>query len=480
MKLTWLMDFYINNNVSNAIQIIISIAIIFSMAFLLTRLTKLVKLPNVTAYIISGVIIGPYVLNMIPEFMIDGMAFLSDVAMAFIAFSIGRYFDIASLKKGLGKIVVITLFETIFATVGVGLLMWAFNLPIYIALLLGSIAATTSSVSTMMTIKQYRCTGEFVETTLKVIAFDNIISLILFSLMLSISKANLDSSSNNVFLTIFLPILLNILVILIGGFFGFILSKIITPNRTKDNRLILTVAMNLFLVGICGLLSLIDKNVSLSPLLGSMAFGVIYVNLTKDSKIVSQLSDFGAPITLLFFVRSGMSFNLPSLLNIGLIGLVYLVSRVVFKYLGSIIGALVTKSNKNVIKYLGMPLIPQAGVSIGLASLVAASLGEITPYADTIQSIIIATGIIYEFIGPALAKLSLKLAGGLTEENIKKVKSGEIKRIDTSSMLHDAPSEEDTEEHLAKLKMLNSLELNVDKANRYIHTKEYGDSFKNE
>ena len=184
MKLTWLMDFYINNNVSNAIQIIISIAVIFSVAFLLTRLTKLVKLPNVTAYIISGVIIGPYVLNMIPEFMIDGMAFLSDVAMAFIAFSIGRYFDIASLKKGLGKIVVITLFETIFATVGVGLLMWAFNLPIYIALLLGSIAATTSSVSTMMTIKQYRCTGEFVETTLKVIAFDNIISLILFSLML--------------------------------------------------------------------------------------------------------------------------------------------------------------------------------------------------------------------------------------------------------------------------------------------------------
>ncbi|MDD7375674.1 MAG: cation:proton antiporter, partial [Bacilli bacterium] len=334
MKLTWLMDFYINNNVSNAIQIIISIAVIFSVAFLLTRLTKLVKLPNVTAYIISGVIIGPYVLNMIPEFMIDGMSFLSDVAMAFIAFSIGRYFDIASLKKGLGKIVVITLFETIFATVGVGLLMWAFNLPIYIALLLGSIAATTSSVSTMMTIKQYCCTGEFVETTLKVIAFDNIISLILFSLMLSISKANLDSSSNNVFLTIFLPILLNILVILIGGFFGFILSKIITPNRTKDNRLILTVAMNLFLVGICGLLSLIDKNVSLSPLLGSMAFGVIYVNLTKDSKIVSQLSDFGAPITLLFFVRSGMSFNLPSLLNIGLIGLVYLVSRVVFKYLG--------------------------------------------------------------------------------------------------------------------------------------------------
>ena len=175
-----------------------------------------------------------------------------------------------------------------------------------------------------------------------------------------------------------------------------------------------------------------------------------------------------------------MSFNLPSLLNIGLIGLVYLVSRVVFKYLGSIIGALVTKSNKNVIKYLGMPLIPQAGVSIGLASLVATSLGEITPYADTIQSIIIATGIIYEFIGPALAKLSLKLAGGLTEENIKKVKSVEIKRNETSTKLQDAPSEEDTEEHLAKLKMLNSLKLNVDKANRYIHTKEYGDSFKNE
>lgn len=480
MNLTWLEDFYKNNNVSIAIQISISIGIILLVAFLLTRITKLLKLPNVTAYIISGVVIGPFVLNMIPNTVASGMSFVTDIALGFISFSIGRYFDVSNIKKGLGKIIVITLCESVICAVGVTLVMWACNLEFGVALILGAIASTTSAVSTMMTIKQYRCSGDFVDNTLKVIALDNVFGLLLFSVVVSISTNMLSGNANvDIFRTVFLPILLNIAVIAIGGLFGFILARIITPSRSKDNRLILTVAMVLFLIGICGLFSIIDDSISISPLLSTMIFGTTYVNLTHDSKLVDQLNDFSAPITLWFFVMSGINFKLDMIASVGIAGIAYLFVRIVLKYAGASLGAFITKSDKNTLKYLGMPLIPQAGVSIGLATLAASMLTGISDYGDKIAAIVVSTGIIYEIIGPAMAKLSLKLAGGLTEDTIKKVKKGEI-RIDTSSMLKDTEVIYNNEELLARRKALEEIKKDCEKTNRYIHTKAYKEQLNKE
>ena len=479
MNLTWLEDFYSNFKVSTPIQVIISLVIIFLGAFLLTRITKLLKLPNVTAYLFTGIIIGPAVLNMVPETIRTGMSFISTIGISFIYFSIGQYFDFANLKKGFGKIVLITVFESILTAIGVGALMYACNLPVAAALILGAIAATTSGGTTLMSIKQYQCKGEFTETCIKVLALDNVICLLMFSIILSASTNMVDSTASfDVFRTIFLPLLLNLAVIVIGGLFGLILAKIITPSRSKDNRLILSVAMILALVATCGLLSLIDKKISISPILGTMVFGAVYVNLTHDDTLIGQSNSFSAPINLLLFVLSGMNFVIMSILEVGVAGIVFFFARTVLQVGGATLGAWIAKCDKSTTKWIGVTLLPQAGTSIGLATVAATVLAPYGEMGETISTITIATGILFEILGPALTKIALKRSGAMTQETVEKVKSGVIK-VDYGSVLQDMEILE-TPERTERLNKLKEMKDSVDKANRYIHTKEYNDRLSKE
>lgn len=396
-------------NITSSVSItIISIAIMLFSGFLLTRVTKLLKLPNVTAYIVAGILIGPYVLDLIPTTFVEGTSFLADIALAFIAFSTGEFFKLDVLKKNGVKVLIITVFEALLATIVVFCVCYfILHLDLAFSVVLGALASATAPASTMMTIRQTKAKGDFVDTLLQVVALDDVVGLIAFSIATSIAAAS--SSGNVEFMSVIRPILYNILALIIGGLFGYSMKFLLSKKRTKDNRLIISIAM---LFTFCGLCTLLD----ISSLLGCMCMGMVYINVTNDDKLFKQLNYFSPPILLLFFVRSGVSFNLSALFSsssigstpIIIIGVVYFLTRIIGKYGGAYLGCLATNKDKKVRNYLGLALIPQAGVAIGLASLGARIIGGDAGAA--LETIILASSVLYELIGPACAKLSLYLS----------------------------------------------------------------------
>lgn len=393
---------------------IISIAIMLFAGFLLTRLTKLLRLPNVTAYIVAGILIGPFCLNLIPSSFVEGSSFLADIALAFIAFSTGEFFQIDVLKKNGPKVIIITVFEALLATILVFLVSYfVLRLDLSFSLVLGALAAATAPASTMMTIRQTHAQGEFVDTLLQVVALDDVVGLLAYSVAISISVA-VSSGSFNV-VSILKPIGFNLAALLIGGFCGLLMKWLMPKKRSTDNRLIISIAV---LFSFCGLCSLFD----VSPLLGCMCMSMVYINLTKDDKLFKQLNYFTPPILLLFFVRSGVSFDLSALFSsssigavpIIVIGVVYFFVRILGKYGGAYLGCLTVKKDKKVRNYLGLALIPQAGVAIGLAALGARTLGG--EEGNALETIILASSVLYELIGPACAKLSLYLSKSYSKD----------------------------------------------------------------
>ncbi|MFA5692665.1 MAG: cation:proton antiporter [Acholeplasmataceae bacterium] len=391
--------------------VLIGIAIMLFASFLMTRLTKLAKLPNVTAYIFTGVIIGPYVLNLIKPDLIDGMDFLTDIALAFIAFGVGRFLRLEALKRGGKKILIITLFESMLASVLVFLGMYfIFGLNLEFSLLLAAIASATAPASTMMTIRQTRAKGHFVETILQVVSLDDAISLILFSVSIAIMTASHSEGAIN-FWHIAMPILLNLAVVVAGFISGYILHLLITTKRTTDNKLIIAIATIMLFTGVAATLGI-------SPLLGGMAMGMAYINFSNDEGLFKQLDYFSPPILSLFYVLSGMRLDLTILLGLVGAGVAYFLIRIIGKYAGASLGSYLAKSTPENIKYLGLALIPQAGVSIGLAALGSRTLIEygLVNEAALLTTIIIASGILYEIFGPVSAKLSLYLSGSYEVE----------------------------------------------------------------
>ncbi len=387
---------------------IISISIMLFVGFLLTRITKLIKLPNVTAYIVAGILIGPYCLNLIPSSFVTNTSFLADISLAFIAFSTGEFFRFDTLKKNGGKVVVITVFEALLASILVfAVTYFIMHLTLPFSIILGALAAATAPASTMMTIRQTKSKGDFVDTLLQVVALDDVVGLIAYSVAISIAMASIAGSFS--FISIIKPILINLVALIVGGLFGFLMKLLMPKKRSKDNRLIISIAL---LFTYCGLCSLVD----VSPLLGCMCMSTIYINITNDDKLFKQLNYFTPPILLLFFVRSGVSFDLKALVSssaigsvpIIVIGVVYFFVRIIGKYGGAYLGALIVKKDKKVRNYLGLALIPQAGVAIGLAAMGARTIGG--EVGAALETIILASSVLYELIGPACAKLSLYLS----------------------------------------------------------------------
>lgn len=396
---------------------IIAIAIILVCGFAMTRITKLLKLPNVTAYIIVGILIGPFCLDLIPNSVIEGTDFISDIALAFIAFSVGEFFKLKSLKKNGAKTIVITLFEALLATTLVFVLTFVIlKLDIVLCVVLSALAAATAPTSTAMTIRQTKAKGNFVDTLLQVIALDDVLSLIAFSISLSIAGVFLSDGGNLSAGTVIMPIVINIGIMVLGGFFGFFLKVLMPQKRTTDNRLIILISLLFLFCGICALLDI-------SPLLGCLAMGMVYINVTGDDKLFKQINYFSPPIMLIFFVRSGLNLQLDSLFtptgNTGsvpiiAIALLYFLIRMIGKYCGAFLGATVIKADAKVRNYVGLALIPQAGVAIGLSAMAARTLGG--EIGENLQTIILASSILYELIGPACAKLSLYLSGSISNK----------------------------------------------------------------
>ena len=348
-----------------AASVIISVALMLLSGFLMTRLTKLLRLPNVTAYIIAGILIGPYCLDLVPQRIIDGMDFLSDVALAFIAFSTGEFFKLSVLKKNGWKVVWITLLEAFAASAFVFVLtFFVFRLELAFSVVLAALASATAPASTMMTIRQTKAKGDFVDTLLQVVAL-----------------------------------------------VGLVMKLLMPAKRSTDNKLIISVALLFAFCGVCAMMEV-------SPLLGCMAMGTVYTNIAENDKLFKQLGYFSPPILLLFFVRSGMNFKLNALFsasgNLGgvpliAVGVGYFIVRILGKYVGAWLGCAAVGKEKRTRKYLGLALIPQAGVAIGLAALGARTLGGVM--GNDLETIILASSILYELLGPGCAKLALYLSG---------------------------------------------------------------------
>lgn len=367
----------------------------------LSRFAKKFHLPNVTGYLFAGLIIGPYMLNIIPLEAVESIGILSELALGFIAFSIGSEFKISYFKRvGLTPIV-IAIFEATLAVILVDIALILIGIELPFALVLGSIAAATAPAATIMVIKQYKAKGPMTETLLSVVAIDDAIALILFGISVAIAKS-FGSESENILLTLIDPLWEILFSLGLGAILGVVLTYVSKFFESRGNRLSLAFAF------VFTAIYLADTYHG-SSLMTVMTLSAVYANLYRNVDTILELTERATPpLFIIFFVLSGAHLNVSVLPTIGLIGTVYILVRVIGKYLGAYLGALLMKANKNIRNYLGPALIPQAGVAIGLTFVA----NDVVPeYASAIRAVILCATLIYELVGPAIAKISLQKAG---------------------------------------------------------------------
>jgi len=396
------------------LNITLILGLAMAAGLLSTRLMKLLNLPNVTGYLIIGLLLGPFVGHLFSEQAISDFSILSDIALGFIAFSIGCEFKLSSLKKIGGKVVIITLFQALLTAVVVALAVFAFSRDVALSLTLGAIATATAPAATLMVVRQYKAKGPVVDTLLPVVAFDDAIGLIVFSVLLSISKVVATNSSLTAEAILLAPLVEIFLSLAIGAALGALLALVMRFFKSRANRLTLMITTVFLGVGLTKLFAFIDWY-SLSSLLLCMMIGAVFANMRSDSNLVVEGVDrWTPPLFMFFFILSGAELDVRVIVTVGLIGVVYIVARSVGKYFGAYLGALSTKSDKNVRHYLGFTLLPQAGVAIGMAKVVSEEMPS--DIGVKIVTVTLCSVLFFELIGPIITKLALMRAGEIIKE----------------------------------------------------------------
>ena len=335
------------------------------------RMAKHLRLPNVTVYLVAGLLIGPAVLGLLSEDFLDGISLISDVALGFIAFSIGNEFKLSYFKRVGAAPIVIACMESLFAVLFVvcGLLISGQSLPF--SLVLGAIAAATAPAATIMVIKQYRAKGPVTESLLSVVAIDDATALILFSLAVAVAQA-VTNSGASLGASLLAPVKEIGGALVVGAALGFAFLLPLRFFKKQGNRLSLIVGFIFAGLGLAEWLGLSD-------LLLCMAMGAVIANFSPDvGKLMDICDSVTPPIFMLFFVASGADLKLSVLPTVGIIGVIYILLRIVGKMFGASLGAAICKCDKTVRKYLGPCLLPQAGVAIGL-SLAAGEVCRSSP-----------------------------------------------------------------------------------------------------
>jgi Kef-type K+ transport system membrane component KefB len=381
------------------------LALLLFSGLIIGRVVKLIRLPNVTGYLIAGLIIGPFGLSLISENMTTDLEVISEIALAFIAFTIGAGFKLSYIRRVGMTPVVIAILEGLTASVIVTLVLVLVGVDVEIALLLGAIASATAPAATIMIIKQYRSKGPVTETLLSVVALDDAVALILFGFVAAIVNVMQNPGEISIALTIIRPLLEIIGSFAVGFLLGLLFLVFMRYFKKDSNRLIIT-------TGLVFLGSALANMLGLSSLLLCMCIGAMLVNVSLDAdKIFKTVDSVTPPIFLMFFVVSGMSLDITILPKIGLIGVIYIVFRVIGKILGVYLGSRLMKAPPAVKKYLGLSLIPQAGVAIGLALITTRILPQ---YGEIIQAVVLGATFIYELTGPIITKVSLQKAGEIS------------------------------------------------------------------
>lgn len=397
-------------------NILLVIGIAMAAGLLMSRVIRLLKLPNVTAFLLAGLIIGPCVSNLVTKEQVESMHVITEVALGFIAYAIGGEFKLSYLKK-IGKTpIIITMFQGLATAfcVDVGLILCGYDVPL--ALLLGAIALATAPAATLMVVRQYKAKGNVTQMLLPVVAMDDALGLMVFSISASVAGAMLGGEMT-VSSMVLEPLYEIGVSLLVGAALGAVLAYSSRFFASRGNKLALSIAIVLIGVGLCDVLGL-------SSLLVCMMIGALMVNLSQQHEVLMEQCDrFTPPLFLLFFVLSGAELDLSVLPTVGLIGVLYLLFRSLGKWGGTLLGAVCVKADNNVKKYLGLTLLPQAGVAIGMSQMVAIRFPQL---AGTVTTVVLACVLVFELIGPVVTKIALIKAGEIKRETKKTVKAASV------------------------------------------------------
>ena len=379
------------------------LAIILIAGLLMGKVISYLKLPKVTGYLIAGILIGPFVLKLVPNNAVKGLTVISEAALGFIAYNIGSSLNFNKLKN-IGKgIIIISLLEALMASFVVTLAMkFIFGQTLEFSLAIGAIASATAPAATIMVLKQYNAKGPLVDTLIPVVAIDDGIAVIAFGIAIAFAKIISKGASSVSIWTFLEPFIEIFSSLLLGCAIGLGLVYLNKLFKQKESTLSLVIMAIFLVIGLAGYFNI-------SNLLACMALGGTVSNIVESkSKLLSTLDNITSPIFIAFFTISGIQLDLSVLKTVGVLGIGYVVFRVIGKILGAAIGAEIAKSEPVVKKYLGLTLVPQAGVAIGLTMIV----GEVLPSCgDYIRAIILASTVIYELIGPLCTKVAIFKAG---------------------------------------------------------------------
>ena len=414
--------------VSQTASIFLSLSVALLVGLLLSRLAKKVQLPAVTAYLVAGVLIGPFLLGRIgiPGIgitceQIEEFGLISDLALGFIAFSMGSEFRIAQLKKIGKQAIFIGVFQALFTTVIVDAALIGLHLimpdkfSVEAAIVLGAVATATAPAATLMVVKQYKAKGPVTDILLPVVALDDAVGLVVFAISFGVARS-LGMGAVNVTSIILEPVLEVILSLILGLVMGFLFTLCEKYFHSRSKRMAVSVTFVMMTVAISSMSFDINSiHIGFSSLLACMMLGTVFCNICEVSEELMERADrWTTPILILFFVISGAELDLSVFADVMvvLVGVVYIISRSLGKYFGAGTSARLSKCDPNVVKYLGITLLPQAGVSLGMA-IKAVELG---PEGTIVRNITLFAVLVYEIVGPFLTKVALTKAGDINEE----------------------------------------------------------------
>lgn len=410
-------------------NVFLTLSIALLSGLLLSRLAKKVGLPAVTAYLVAGVIIGPYLLGQFGiGFNSDSNSpehykILCDLALGFIAFAIGNEFRLEQLKKVGKQATIVGIAQAIVTTIIVdaGLIGLSFILPegclpLPAAIILGAVATATAPAATLMVVRQYKAKGPVTDILLPVVALDDAVGLVVFAISFGVAGA-INTGTVDPISMIVNPLLEVVLSLVLGTLMGLLFTLTERFFFSRSKRMAVSVTFVMLTVAISSLKFEIGHvHIGFSSLLACMMLGTIFCNICDFSEELMERADrWTAPLLILFFVISGAELNLGVFSNwvFVVIGIAYIVFRCIGKYFGARWSAKISGCDENIVKYLGITLFPQAGVALGMASQALTFGGEIGVLA---QSITLFAVLIYELVGPALTKIALTKAGDIKAE----------------------------------------------------------------
>ncbi|TCO76953.1 cation:proton antiporter [Marinisporobacter balticus] len=375
----------------------IGLGIALIVGILFGKLMNNLKIPAVAGYIIAGLLLGVSGLNIVTGAMIEKLSFLSDFALGVIAFNIGSELQVSVIKK-LGKsIFVIAIFEALGAFILVTSISFALTKDISTALILGAVSSATAPAATVMVLRESNARGPLTSTLLGVVAIDDAICLMIYAIASSVAKVFIKHEVVSFYKILVHPLMEIGLSILVGAILGIILTYFIKISKKEDELLPFITGMIILLVGVAA-------KFHLSPLLSSMALGIVVANVSSHSRrAFSSIESFSPPIIAVFFTLAGSRLDISLLPHIGLIGIAYLLFRIIGKIAGASLGGIISNAPHVVKKYIGLGLLSQVGVAVGLAIVVNQEFPG-TELGSRVITILLATTIITEIVGPLATK----------------------------------------------------------------------------